>query len=65
MTFAENVKQIRTDMRLSKSKAAIRIGMTYNQYCILEQGKNSPTLTTVLRVAKGLGVTVAKLVKGL
>ena len=61
MAFAENLKIIREGMHLTKAQAATRIGMTCQQYDMLEREGSNPTIKTVERIALNFGVSKSKL----
>jgi len=57
------LKQIRKGKGLSQRSLADKAKMSYTYLCNLEQGKADPSLSTLKRLAKALGVRVVELVR--
>jgi transcriptional regulator with XRE-family HTH domain len=57
------LKTIRERKGLSQKALADRAGMSYTFLCNVESGKADPSLSTLKRLAKALGITVSELVK--
>jgi transcriptional regulator with XRE-family HTH domain len=57
------LKQIRKGKGLSQRTLADKAKMSYTYLCNLEQGKADPSLSTLKRLAKALGVRVVDLVR--
>jgi transcriptional regulator with XRE-family HTH domain len=53
--FAQNLRQIRREKKLTQEEMADRLGTSQSAYSDMENARNSPTLTTVERVAVALG----------
>lgn len=54
---------MRKMQRLSQEELADRCGVHRTYIGSIERGEKSPTLNTVEKIAKGLGVDIAELVK--
>ena len=61
--FVENAERIRIERGLSIQGLADSIGMLRPQLSRILSGNNSPTLETMERIAKGLGVDVLDLLQ--
>ncbi len=59
--FGVNVKALREKLNLSQDDVAARCDVTKGNLSNIENGKKDFTYTTLLEIAKGLGITVAKL----
>lgn len=58
---AEAIKNARLSNKLSQEELGERIGVKRSQICKLESGKCSPTLSTISRVFRALGINSATL----
>ncbi len=56
VAFGQRLRKLRTEHRLSQDALADRIEMRSTAIGRLERGSREPRLTTILRVARGLGV---------
>ncbi len=65
MTFAENVAAARAASGLSQSQVSGRSGIHATEVSRIERGLRDPRLSTVVRLARALGVKPARLVDGL
>jgi transcriptional regulator with XRE-family HTH domain len=63
--FARRLSSLRERVRLSREELAKSSGVSVDAIQSLEQGRANPTLRTVLRLARGLGVTPTQLIEGL
>lgn len=61
MNLAERIKQIRTTKKLSQKEVITAIDMGAAQYSRIENGKTDPSISTLEKIAKALGVTLAEL----
>lgn len=64
--FARNVRALRKAKKLSQEEAAERAGMNaraWQKVELGEAGKQGPTLRTIVKVARGLGVEPHELLK--
>ena len=55
--FGSNLRRARMDSGLTQQKTADAIGVTLRVYQSYEQGKHSPSLESLVRIADILGVT--------
>jgi XRE family transcriptional regulator, fatty acid utilization regulator len=63
-TFGENLARIRLDLGLTQVELSNRSGLDMAEISRLENGRRDPKLSTIARVAGGLGVSVEELVCG-
>lgn len=61
--FAANMRGLRLAAGLTQEALSEAAGMEAAEISRLERGGRDPQLRTMVRVARGLGVTVAELVK--
>jgi len=61
--FSENLRKFRKTTGLSQEKFAAKAGYDRGYYGNLERGQHNPTLLTIVRLAKALGVKPYQLVK--
>lgn len=59
--LGEAIRNARIKQHLTQDELGERIGVRRSQICKLENGKCSPTLSTIRRVFKALGITTATL----
>ena len=59
--FGKNLKKIRLESGLSQEELNFRSELSKNMVGMIERGEVNPTLTTIDVLAKGLGVSVKKL----
>lgn len=60
--IGENIRRIREEKRLSQKELAASIDVAPTQYSRVETGKVMPTLKTLVKIAKILGVSVDTLI---
>jgi len=60
--FGENLKTLRIAKGLTLEQLAFEADIELSQVHRVEKGKINPTLTTLIALAKGLGITLAELV---
>ncbi len=65
LTFGREVRRRRSALGLTLEQLAERSGLTPNYIGTVENGRRDPSLSTVLALAKGLGVTAGELVGGM
>lgn len=59
LVIAENVKKYRNKIGVSQDRLSKLADVTYNTIIKIESGANTnPTIETISKIAKGLGVTV-------
>ena len=61
--LGRNMKRIRTDKGISQGDISRALNVARSFISNIENGKTNPTLTTITKLAKVLGVTVGKLMK--
>ncbi|MCL6631206.1 MAG: helix-turn-helix domain-containing protein [Alicyclobacillus herbarius] len=61
MKFPNRVREVRTQLGLSRGELAQRVGVTRQSIGLIETGKVSPTTVTALRLARALGHSVEHL----
>jgi len=59
--ISDNIKRVREAKGLSQKEVITAIGMGAAQYSRIENGKTDPSVSTVEKIAKALGVTMAEL----
>ncbi|MGD0880503.1 MAG: helix-turn-helix transcriptional regulator [Acidimicrobiales bacterium] len=59
------VRRLRTAQGLSQMALADRIGLHFTFVSTVERGERNLSLSSLLRIAEGLGVDPAELVRGL
>lgn len=62
-TFGKQLSNIRTTLGLSQTEVANASGVSQGYISQLEQGKSSPSIIVVLRLAKALRVPVGHLLQ--
>jgi len=63
-TIAENIKKYRNKMSVSQDRLSKLADVTYNTIIKIESGANkNPTIETLAKIAKALGVGVDDLIK--
>ncbi len=62
MTFGDNLKKIRKDMRLTQQDMADRMNISRTYLCDLENRNKSISITTLLDIAKRLNISVNELI---
>ena len=63
--FAANLRRQRLAKGLSQEQLAEKTGLHPSEVSRLERAVRDPRLSTIVKVARGLGVSVAKLVAGI
>lgn len=63
--FARNLRRAREKAGLSQEALAERAGMHRDAVALLETGKRDPRVSTVVKLAKALGMPAGDLLKGL
>lgn len=64
MMFSENLKQLRTDKKLSQADLAEKIGVHVTHLSRYERGLSSPSLEVIQKIAEVLEVSIDTLVFG-
>lgn len=63
--FGERLKELRNAKGLSQEKFALSIDMDRTYYASVESGKRNVSIKNIDKIAKGLGVSLEELFKGL
>ncbi|OED44984.1 hypothetical protein AB832_01650 [Flavobacteriaceae bacterium (ex Bugula neritina AB1)] len=61
MDISKNIKRIREAKKLSQKEVISAIGMGAAQYSRIENGKTDPSVSTLVKIAKAMGVSMAEL----
>ena len=61
--LGKNLKRIRTEKDISQGDIARELDVSRGYISTIENGKTNPTLSTIARIAKALGVTNDELLK--
>ena len=61
--LGQNLKRIRTGKGISQGDIVRKLGMPKSFVSNIENGKTNPTLATIAKLAKALGVSVGDLMK--
>lgn len=62
MTFGQNLKRIRKDMKLTQQEMADKIGISQSYYADIERDRKNISLRVILNLASGLSISVTKLI---
>ena len=62
MTFGENLKRIRKEMKLTQAEMAKEIGISQSYIADIERNRKNISLAVVLRIAEGLNISVNELI---
>ncbi len=63
--FAENLRALRTRAGFSQERLAFACNLHRTEISLLERGAREPRLSTLVRLAEGLGVPPAALLDGI
>ena len=61
--LGKNLNKIRTDKKISQGDIARSIGVSRGFISNIENGKTNPTLATITKLAKAVGVSTDELLK--
>ena len=61
MNFGDNVRKVREAKGLTQKEVAISCKMDPAQYSRIEHNKTDPSLSTIVKIAKAIGVSVAEI----
>lgn len=64
MAFSDNAKRLREENQYTQAELAQIVGVSQQVIGDYEKGKKIPNIVTGVDLAKALGTTVEKLVKG-
>ena len=62
MTFGQNLKRIRKDMKLTQQEMADKIGISQSYYADIERDRKNISLRVILNLASGIDISVTKLI---
>ncbi len=62
MTFGENLKRIRKEMKLTQQEMAKKMDISQSYLCDLENRNKSISINTLLYIAKRLNISVNRLI---
>lgn len=63
--FGQRIRELRIERKTSQEKFALSIDMDRTYYASVESGKRNISLVNIEKIAKGLGVSLEELFKGL
>jgi len=63
--FGQRVRDIREKQRMSRDRLSTDSGLSHRALDYLELGHRKPTLSTIIKLSRALGVTPGALVDGL
>ena len=63
--FANRIKELRHQQGLSQEKFALKIDMDRTYYASVESGKRNVSINNIDKIARGFGVSLEELFKGL
>lgn len=63
--FVERIKELRNAKGISQEKFALSIDMDRTYYASVESGKRNISLNNIDKIARGLGISLEELFKGL
>ena len=63
--LGENARHLRDESGLTQEELAERSGLDPSYISGIERGVRNPSISSLLKLARGLGVTVAKLCTGI
>jgi transcriptional regulator with XRE-family HTH domain len=61
--FGKNLRRIRAEKGISQGDIVRALGMSRSFVSNIENGKGNPTLATIAKLAKAVGVPIQKLIK--
>ncbi|MDO8594676.1 MAG: helix-turn-helix transcriptional regulator [bacterium] len=61
--LGKNLKRIRTAKRITQGDIVRKLGLGRGFISNIENGKANPTLSTIAKIAKAIGVSVGELMK--
>lgn len=61
MNIGDNIKRIRTAKNLSQKEVTINAKLDTAQYSRIENGKTDPSVATLERIAKAIGISLSDL----
>lgn len=64
-TLGKKVRELRVEQNLSQEQLADACGFDRTYISLIERGKRNISFTNLVTLAKGLGLSVSKLVEGI
>lgn len=61
VSLGNRIKEIRLQKKISQTEIAYRCGFDKSNYNTIESGKRNPTIISLLKIAKALGVSLIEL----
>lgn len=61
VAFGKVLRQLRMEAGLTQEQLGFNANLRRTYVSILELGQQQPTLTTIMKIASGLGITASKL----
>ncbi|MBF6620811.1 MAG: helix-turn-helix transcriptional regulator [Patulibacter sp.] len=63
--FAENLRAVRADVGMSQETLGAQAGLHRTEVSLLERAERDPRLATIVKLARGLGVSLDELIDGI
>ncbi len=63
--FGERIRALRNQKGISQEKFALSIDMDRTYYASVESGKRNVSINNIEKIARGLGVSIEELFRGL
>lgn len=63
--FGQRIRELRNEKGMSQEKFALSIEMDRTYYASVENGKRNISLNNIEKIAKGFGITLEELFKGM
>ncbi|MCW2983492.1 MAG: family transcriptional regulator [Conexibacter sp.] len=64
MSLSDNIRAARAAAGMTQDQAADAAGMQVAVYSRIERGESDPRVSSLLKIARALGVTVSDLLRG-
>lgn len=64
-SFSQNLRRRRTTQGLSQMALGEKAGLHFSEVSLLERGARDPRLTTIVKLARALGVKPSRLLDGI
>ncbi len=62
--FGIRLKRLRSESNLTQIQLGLMVGLSSKYVSNLESGRGNPTLTLLVKISRGLGVSVSELIDG-
>jgi transcriptional regulator with XRE-family HTH domain len=63
--FSENLRRQRTKLGLSQMQLGDKASLHFSEVSLLERGNRDPRLSTIVKLARGLGIKPGRLLDGI